>query len=100
MDDTAISAAEKVLGYKGCKVCPAGYYCPDEGMTVPIMCGVGFYSDVKKTECSLCPFNSYCDDMATTPSTIKPCPDGYICPEGLGVKPYAPNHACPTGYYC
>ena len=28
------------------------------------------------------------------------CPNGYICAEGLGVKPYNPNHACPAGYYC
>lgn len=57
------------------------------------MCGAGFYSGAKAISCSTCPFNYYCDSETTITGTI--CPDGYICPQGLSVKPYTPDYACP-----
>ena len=99
-DMSALTSTEITAGMKGCKPCLAGWFCPDAGMIQPEMCGTGFYSDVKATECTICPFDSYCDSKTTGLTAITKCPSGYICPEGLGVKPYKPIHACPAGYYC
>jgi hypothetical protein len=100
MDNTALTAGEITLGYKGCNKCLAGWYCPDTGMIQPKMCGVGFYSAAGAQDCTICPFDNYCDSATTTPTQITKCPYGYICTLGLGVKPYKPVHACPVGYYC
>jgi hypothetical protein len=54
--------------------CPAGSFCPSDGMSVPSPCSPGNY----------CPFNK-----STAPT---PCPDGNYCPES-GIS-------SPPGYYC
>jgi hypothetical protein len=69
-------------------------------MIKPLVCGTGLFSDESSTSCTICPFNNYCSNITTSQDEVKVCPRGYICAEGLGVKPYNPNHACPAGYYC
>ena len=99
-DNTLLTALEVALNYRGCKPCPAGFYCPTTGLTAPLTCGKGFFSNAVAILCTVCPFNTYCDSITTSFALQNPCPNGYICPIGLGVKPYIPDYACPKGYYC
>ena len=64
------------------------------------MCGTGFYSASGASKCLICPAGKYCESETTSPGEVKACLDGYICPEGLAVKPFNPTHACRKGYYC
>ena len=57
----------------GCFYCPAGYYCPNAGMTAPTECGAGYYSVDSSTSCTQCPYNYYCDNETTSFDKIQQC---------------------------
>ena len=71
-------------------------------MIDPKVCGVGFYSINGWKKCEVCTFNYYCANITTTLAEMgeSRCDHGYICPAGTSVKPFAPDYACPKGYYC
>ena len=56
--------------------CDVGYYLPNAGMTAPLPCPIGQYSDGfgAVTECYACPVDSYTDSPAS--SECMACPSG------------------------
>eukprot|EP01122_Echinamoeba_exundans_P015780 TRINITY_DN7677_c0_g1_i1.p1 TRINITY_DN7677_c0_g1~~TRINITY_DN7677_c0_g1_i1.p1 ORF type:complete len:358 (-),score=20.83 TRINITY_DN7677_c0_g1_i1:61-1134(-) len=61
------------------KLCPPGFYCPDEGMYGGYSCPVGSYCpDFGMTAPQNCPKGYYCPTIQTTVPTI--CDAGFFCP--------------------
>ena len=62
------------IGAKRCTPCPAGSYCPvsETGVTRPILCEAGFYSDfLGAISCRPCPIGTYSDKIGEQlPSTF------------------------------
>jgi len=44
-----------------CGICPAGYYCPTEGLTTPIICPTGQFCPEGAIRGSDCPLGTYND---------------------------------------
>ena len=109
-----------------CTSCPAGYYCPQQGMTtyVSFRCPIGSYCTAGRmgpdycpsgtygphdglgssVDCLPCPPGSYCEGPGTSPSFIQRCSAGYYCT--LGAK-YSTQDVvsesggpCSFGHYC
>ena len=60
-----------------CLSCPAGSYCPVEGLPVHYPCQPGHFSNsTGAIQCSMCPAGHSCVDASATPSL---CPRGNIC---------------------
>jgi hypothetical protein len=77
--------------------CPAGYKCPDTGMTAPAACLKGEYQSATGQEaCLPCPAGKYCDRQGLS-AVSGDCPQGFYCPVGSTNK-----HAymCGPGFYC
>ena len=104
-------------GQTVCKSCPAGYQCPNEGMTSvddTYKCKQGTYSvGGAATSCSVCQPGTYQNE--TGQSVCKSWPAGYQCPEDgmtsvndtykCDAGTYSVGSAsscsnCPAGYYC
>lgn len=109
-----------------CAACPAGFYCPEFKMTVPVECIEGYYctggniyptpcpigsygspagSD-SSTDCLPCDATEYCDTVGQI-STTDICADGFICTgsdsrPGPYVTTYDLTNSgkCPAGYIC
>ena len=86
--------------------CVAGQICATNTI-VPKICGPGTYSDAiapsNVSNCIACPAKKYCPDWGLTASTLKSCPDGYVCLggaidpsnlDGVTIK------LCPAGSRC
>lgn len=66
-----------------CNFCTAGYYCPTTGMTDPIICDKGSYSDTGATVCLGCEPGYYCNLNATSKDVMLAelyCVAGTECP--------------------
>ena len=106
-----------------CKVCVAGFYCPDALNIHPTPCPKQQYSAEGATYCELCPAGYYCPNEGTSDSDLQnqKCPKGTLCnveftgtingvlltAVAAGIDTY-PNkmsiadggHACPEYKYC
>ena len=83
----SFSSADKL----SCELCPAGHYCPTDGLAAPILCVNGTYqNETGETSCLQCPAGKLCQPVSSTPSD---CPNGTY--SSLGV---AECLACPSGY--
>jgi hypothetical protein len=63
-----------------CEPCPAGYKCATTGMTVPTLCGAGYYSsEGEAVDCTECDIGNYCErpDTSTAMMTANTCAAGY-----------------------
>jgi hypothetical protein len=75
-------------------LCPVGHYCPS-GTADPIICSDGTYMNhTGASSCDICPSGHYCEAYYS-PSTYRPCPLGFYCPQGTGLD-WIP---CPVGKY-
>ena len=76
--------------------CPAGAFCPRDGLSSPIVCEPGFFNGmVGQVRCTACPRGAICPGFGRIQPAI--CPPGYACSrERLA----APNMRCPRGHYC
>eukprot|EP00960_Hanusia_phi_P059677 764256-Hanusia_phi.AAC.1 len=76
--------------------CPAGSFCPAEGLFNFTLCSPGTYQNlVGQSSCKPCSLGSICPDFGMSFPQI--CPPGYVCDEsGLG----SATKPCPPGYYC
>lgn len=105
-----------------CKLCPTGYKCPNEHMTIPEVCGYGFYQDqtgqISCKDCKGVLLNSTTKTPTATSSTQCVCPDGTYKVKGsplnicttCGPKTFKRLVAgstdvyecppCPEGVYC
>ncbi|KAJ1175223.1 hypothetical protein NDU88_000514 [Pleurodeles waltl] len=86
-----------------CDQCPAGSFCPELGTRSPKPCGPGKFSDSGASTCSLCLPGYYCSHVKTSREVMLEamvCPAGFVCPEGLPVKPDSIERSCPKGFYC
>ena len=76
-----------------CRVCPRGYTCSDEEMS---LCSPGYYSQEGSSECTLCSPGQACPLPFTKPMpcvagqhtdgesgavVCQDCPPGYFCPD-------------------
>lgn len=104
-----------------CDPCPAGFYCPDVGMTsytdcpvghfcdqgsyTPSPCPRGTYSNAERINstsgCLACPPGKYCDTNGQTAPTGD-CSAGYFCESGAwsDSPTTVGGYPCPAGYYC
>ena len=74
-----------------CELCPAGHYCPTDGLAAPILCVNGTYqNETGETSCLQCPAGKLCLPVSSTPSD---CPNGTY--SSLGV---AECLTCPSGH--
>ncbi|XP_063762752.1 SCO-spondin isoform X2 [Eleginops maclovinus] len=109
-------------GQGSCETCPAGFHCPDQGMTKPLPCERGFYCSsgsanqqpcpagtygnisglVEEWQCSLCDPGVYCKGTGRTfPSG--PCTAGFVCVGGASEPSPLDNRTglpCPPGFFC
>ncbi|KAL6471032.1 hypothetical protein MHYP_G00196820 [Metynnis hypsauchen] len=109
-------------GQHKCEVCLAGFFCPQEGMTYPILCRPGFYCPAGRenqqpcpagtygnqsgltdsSECTLCDPGTYCARAGNT-SPSGPCAAGFLCFGGASIPSPVDNITgtqCPPGLYC
>jgi len=84
-----------VLEEDGCAPCPAGYFCPFEGMNVPILCLAGGYCPSGAVLPTLCPDTKFNPNKGSSDNKCKSCPAGNYCP--LGTSEPLP---CLAGHYC
>lgn len=108
-----------------CEICPAGYYCPDPGMTDvddTYKCDPGFDclgGAINKDQSDgvlgqICPLGYYCPDGrkiacesgsygASTglqdSTECSECPAGYDCTTSSAIENIA-DHKCEEGYFC
>lgn len=93
-------------------LCPSGYSCPYQSLTVPTICSTGTYQDeCGQAACQSCTAGYYCDATGLT-SPVGLCPVGYMCPLGTSSsKPCSTGTyndltgqsectQCPVGFYC
>ncbi|KAK3560704.1 hypothetical protein QTP86_014744, partial [Hemibagrus guttatus] len=109
-------------GQQRCEMCPAGFSCPQEGMTHPVPCKPGFYcptwSVIEQpcpagtygnqsgladlSECTLCDPGTYCAGTGNiSPNGL--CMAGFLCSGGASVPSPVDNVTgmqCPPGFYC
>ncbi|KAK1786529.1 hypothetical protein P4O66_017651 [Electrophorus voltai] len=97
-----------------CELCPAGTYCPYRGMSQPVACGVGQYTDKEgQSSCKSCEGSVACGgaigagraggqprvraevQLGSGTKTPVSCPPGT---HRDGVGPGC--HPCPLGHYC
>ena len=73
--------------------CPAGAFCPRDGLSSPIVCEPGYFNGmVGQVRCTACPRGAICPGFGRIQPAI--CPPGYACSrERLA----APNMRCPRG---
>ena len=86
-----------------CVICPGGYECPQRGMTEPVECGFGYFSDGNAIHCTICSAGYYCDNRITHRTDMhrnKICPAGMTCKEGRTNPPNLLADACIVGHYC
>jgi len=79
-----------------CSNCPAGFYCPYEGMVKPYVCPKGYYcsgSNDVPTPCNAGTYNPKTGSIVSTDCVA--CPSGNYCPAGCD-EPIV----CQPGYYC
>jgi len=96
-------AITKGASIEDCDYCTAGYYCPTDGMTTPIICDKGRYSDSGATVCIGCDPGRYCNSNATSMAymnSVLICPAGTECPGNMSVQPNVVDHPCRMGHYC
>ena len=76
--------------------CPAGAYCPANGLYNFTLCAPGLYQDkTGQNKCKRCTIGSICPDFGMP--FPQDCPPGYVCDRtGLVV----PSKPCPPGHYC
>lgn len=93
-----------VTQYVSCNTCPAGSFCPGNGVT-PAQCAPGSFSAAGSSSCTRCPVNMFsqspgnsmcnnCPAGHTSPggaSSCTPCPAGQTSPSGGACS------ACPAG---
>ncbi|XP_058655214.1 SCO-spondin isoform X4 [Onychostoma macrolepis] len=110
------------LGQHRCEVCPARFFCPENGMTHPLPCQPGFYCPVgasnqhpcppgsygnlsglaESSECSQCDPGTYCMGSGNVSPTGS-CSAGFLCFGGAIIPSPNDNETgipCPTGSYC
>ncbi|KAA8594284.1 hypothetical protein FQN60_005118, partial [Etheostoma spectabile] len=98
-------------GQGNCETCPAAFYCPDQGMTLPLQCERGFYCPkgsanqhpcpagtygntsglVEEWQCSLCDPGMYCKGT------------GFVCVGGASAPSPVDSltgFPCPPGFFC
>ena len=86
------------LQASSCPACPAGRYCPEEGLSVSEPCPTGAYCPTGSIIFELCPAGTY-EDLGeqSSLSDCKPCPEHKYCgSRGLS----APSGDCTAGFYC
>ena len=76
--------------------CPAGAYCPANGLHNFTLCPPGLYQDRNgQRVCKRCTTGAICPDFGMP--FPQDCPPGYVCDKtGLAV----PSKPCPPGHYC
>ncbi|GKT33090.1 hypothetical protein ADUPG1_007102, partial [Aduncisulcus paluster] len=79
-----------------CKICEAGYYCPDSGMSEMTVCPMGHYCPEGSIEPIACSAGSYTAATGSSDDTMcLDCPAGSYCVEGAS-SPVS----CVLGQYC
>ncbi|XP_035765653.1 zonadhesin [Neolamprologus brichardi] len=109
-------------GQAGCETCPAGFYCKEQGTTLPLPCERGFYCPsgsayqhpcpsgtygnisglVEEWQCLLCDPGMYCRGTGRTTPTGH-CAAGFVCAEGASEPSPLDNvtgFPCPPGFFC
>ncbi|KAJ8256943.1 hypothetical protein COCON_G00190950, partial [Conger conger] len=85
-------------GQKACKLCPAGFFCPKEGVIHPTPCQMGFYCPMGTANQLLCPPGSYGNhSRLTKASECTPCDPGMYCKGSGNTSPTGP---CSAGFLC
>mmetsp|Transcript_62220 Transcript_62220/g.85950 ORF Transcript_62220/g.85950 Transcript_62220/m.85950 type:complete len:213 (+) Transcript_62220:3802-4440(+) len=84
-----------------CGKCPAGTYCPTEGMDTPTACPEGSFCPEGSQTHQLCPAGTYNPDTGATDSRdCTACPAGRYCPYLGQTAVDDVNHICDAGYFC
>lgn len=93
-----------VTQYVSCSNCPAGYYCPGNGVTAA-QCPAGSYSGPNAASCTQCPANMY--SMGIGNAQCNNCPAGKTsvagsssctpCPAGQTSTSGGACTSCPAG---
>lgn len=94
---------DNVLGNDAdsCGLCPAGTFCPTEGMSVPTICSKGHFCPEGSANAQPCPRGTYNDIEGLYDSRgCKACSAGYFCPFMGQIAVDTVNHECDAGYYC
>ncbi|XP_075892173.1 uncharacterized protein LOC142895201 [Nelusetta ayraudi] len=109
-------------GQGSCETCPAGSYCQDQGMTVPLRCERGFYCPrgsanqhpcppgtygnvsglAEERQCTQCDPGMYCKETGRAIPT-GPCAAGYVCIGGASEPSPVDSPTgflCPSGFFC
>lgn len=84
-----------------CGKCPAGTYCPSEGMDTPTACPTGSFCPEGSQTHQLCPAGTYNPTTGATDSRdCTACPAGRYCPYMGQTAVDDTNHQCDAGYFC
>ncbi|KAM4567238.1 uncharacterized protein PAE49_010636 isoform 2-T2 [Odontesthes bonariensis] len=109
-------------GQGSCELCPAGFYCQDRGMSLPIPCERGFYCPsgsatqrpcpsgtygnmsrlAEELQCTLCDPGMYCKGKGSTLPSGQ-CSAGFVCVGGAyqpSPSDYLTGFLCPPGFFC
>lgn len=100
-DTGAADAADLSKGSNPCKACTEGSMCPYSGMSTPLPCGEGFYSQLGAKECTICQAGYQCSGTtqgATAYELDSNKCDGYKCE--LWFNNIYEKHDCDEGHYC
>ncbi|CEM36103.1 unnamed protein product [Vitrella brassicaformis CCMP3155] len=95
-----IGTYNDLTGQGSCTTCPAGYYCPDQGMSdvVGYECPQGSFCQVGSTSYQPCPPGTYGNaSQLSTATDCTPCDDGTAC-EQYGMN--ETGRSCSAGYFC
>ncbi|KAI0228985.1 hypothetical protein LSAT2_020568 [Lamellibrachia satsuma] len=113
------SNATRLASSAECTPCPAGWYCQQNGLTMPEgLCQQGYYcpEGSELPNSVVCPIGLHCPEGSAEPLSCQSgnftnrtgmweceiCPDRFFClPENVTAgDPQSGYHDCPPGYYC
>ncbi|XP_046718698.1 zonadhesin isoform X3 [Silurus meridionalis] len=93
-----VGSYQRMGGQQRCEMCPAGFFCPHEGMTYPVPCKPGFYCPLWSTIEQPCPAGTYGNQSGLTESSeCTFCDPGAYC---LGAGNISPTGLCVAGFLC
>ncbi|OMJ93310.1 hypothetical protein SteCoe_3776 [Stentor coeruleus] len=93
-----VGTFQDTVGQSDCKICTAGYYCPNTAMDAALDCTVGHYCPEGTVDPIPCPPGTFRSTTgATDISGCNYCTAGKYC-AGYGLS--AESGDCAAGYYC